>query len=40
MLENIMFQDYYNYEVDYEKYDERMNALAEKDEERWEDMEC
>lgn len=38
MLENIMLQDYINYEFNTDKYDERMNALAEKEDEEWEDM--
>lgn len=33
MLENIMLQDYINYEFNTDKYDEKMNALAEKEEE-------
>ena len=39
MLENIMLQDYIDYDFDTDKYDERMNALAEKDDERWNDYE-
>lgn len=38
MLENIMLQDYINYEFNTDKYDEEMNALAEKEDEEWEDM--
>ena len=37
MLENSMVLDYYDYEFNTDKYDEEMNALAERDDERWED---
>ena len=36
MLENRMLQDYYDYKFNTDKYDERMNALAEKDDEEYE----
>ncbi len=38
MLENRMLQDYFDYRFNTDDYDERMNALAEKDDERWEDF--
>ena len=38
MLENRMLQDYYDYEFNTDKYDEKMNALADTDDERWEDI--
>ncbi len=38
MLENRMLTDNYNYDFNTDEYDERMNALAEKDDEEWEDM--
>ena len=39
MLENRMLQDYADYNCNFSKYDEKMNALAERDDEKWEDME-
>ena len=38
MIENRMVLDYEEHIVDYDKYDEEMNALAEKDDERWENI--
>ena len=38
MEENRMVQDQTNYEVNFDEYDRRMNALAEKEDEYWEDM--
>lgn len=37
MLENIMLQDYIDYEFNTDKYDREMEALAERDDQRWED---
>lgn len=39
MLENKTVIEEYNYDVDFDEYDRRMNALAERDDERWEDCE-
>ena len=38
MLENRTIQDFIEHKVDYDEYDRRMEALAEKDDEEWEDM--
>lgn len=37
MLENRMLQDEIDYECNSDKYDERMNALAEKEDENYQD---
>lgn len=39
MLENIMLQDYIDYEFDTDKYDREMQALAEREDERWGEIE-
>ena len=36
MLENRMLQDYFDYNFDTDEYDKRMNALAEKTDEEYE----
>lgn len=36
MLENRMVIDEVEDDIDFEEYDRRMNALAERDDERWE----
>lgn len=38
MKENRMVQDQIIYEVNFDEYDRRMNAIAEKEDEDWEDM--
>ena len=38
MEENRMVQDQIIHEVNFDEYDRRMNALAEKEDEYWEDM--
>ena len=37
MLENIMLQNYIDYDFDTNKYDKEMEALAERDDKEWED---
>ena len=37
-LENRMIAEYRDYDVDYDEYDSYMNALAERDDKRWEDL--
>ncbi len=39
MLENKMVLDYIEDDIDFDEYDRRMNALAERDDENWEDIE-
>lgn len=39
MLENRMVLDYIEDDIDFDEYDRRMNALAERDDENWEDIE-
>lgn len=38
MLENRMVLDYTENDIDFDEYDRRMNALAERDDENWEDI--
>lgn len=38
MLENRMVLDYIEDDIDFDEYDRRMNALAERDDENWEDI--
>lgn len=39
MLENRMTLDFIEHKVDYDEYDRRMEALAQRDDERMEDYE-
>lgn len=38
MLENRMTLDFIEHKVDYDEYDRRMEALAQREDEEWEDF--